>query len=114
MASIEECSEAIAELADRLSRYDSQNRQKKIPDRSLSLHIMDHDVLYEGLLHQGELIEIQVVDPGGPHADIRLSMDSDSLIALTAGELHFAHAWATGRVRIDASLRDLLRLRGLG
>jgi putative sterol carrier protein len=114
MASIEECSESIAELAARLSRYDSGNRQKKIPDRTLSLHIMDHDILYQGCLHQGELVDIEVIEPGGKRADIRISMTSDDLLALTAGQLHFAHAWATGKVRIDASLRDLLRLRSFG
>lgn len=98
----------------RLTSYEPKNKDKKIPDRTLSLHIMDHDVMFEGCLHNGELRDVEVVDPGGPPADIRLSMTSDDLLALTAGELHFAHAWATGRIRLDASLRDLLRLRSLG
>ena len=38
---------------------------------------------------------------------------SDDLVAMTNGDLSFAHAWATGQVRLDASLRDLLRLRSL-
>jgi hypothetical protein len=40
-------------------------------------------------------------------------MNSDDLIELTDKRLHFSHAWATGRLHLDASLRDLLRLRGL-
>ena len=40
-------------------------------------------------------------------------MSSDDLVAMTNRELSFAHAWATGRVRLDASFRDLLRLRAL-
>lgn len=114
MASIEQCSESIAELAERLSSYDPGNRQKKIPDRTLSLYILDHDILYQGCLHKGELVDIEVIEPGGTRADIRISLKSDDLVALTAGDLHFAHAWATGRLRIDASLRDLLRLRNFG
>jgi hypothetical protein len=34
-------------------------------------------------------------------------------VALVAGELNFARAWASGRVRLEAGLRDLLRLEKL-
>jgi len=111
MASIAECTAALDELSTRLGNLDHTSRRDNIPDRSVSLHLMDHDVMFEGALHQGELINIVQVDPGAEPADIRLSMSSDDLIALTKGELHFAHAWATGRLRLDASFRDLLRLR---
>ena len=56
------------------------------------------------------------VVPDGPdvaRADIRLTMTSDDLVALTSGELSFGPAWATGRVKLEAGLRDLLRLRKL-
>ncbi len=114
MASIDQCRGALDELASRLDGWDSPNREKKIPDRTMSLHIMDHDVMFVGRLHRGSLIDIEQVDPESPKADIRLSMSSDDLIALTQGDLSFAHAWASGRVRLDASLRDLLRLRSMG
>ena len=51
--------------------------------------------------------------PSVPKADIRLTMASDDLVALTDGRLQFGPAWATGRVRLEAGLRDLLRLRKL-
>jgi putative sterol carrier protein len=44
---------------------------------------------------------------------VRLTVDSDDLLALCHGEMPFAAAWARGRVRIDASVLDLLRLRTL-
>lgn len=40
-------------------------------------------------------------------------MAGDDLIALVNGELHFARAWAAGRVKLEAGVRDLLRLRKL-
>ena len=46
-----------------------------------------------------------------PKADIRLTMTSDDLVALTDGQLNFGAAWASGRVKLEAGLRDLLRLR---
>ena len=36
-------------------------------------------------------------------------MTSDDLVALVDGTLHVASAWATGRVKIDAGVRDLLQ-----
>ena len=51
--------------------------------------------------------------PGVEKADIRLTMTSDDLIALTDGDLSFAPAWASGRVKLEAGLRDMLRLRSL-
>jgi putative sterol carrier protein len=43
--------------------------------------------------------------------DIRLTMASDDLIAMTDGRLHFGKAWASGKVKLEAGLRDILRLR---
>jgi hypothetical protein len=40
-------------------------------------------------------------------------MTSDDLVALVSGRLSFAPAWATGRVKLEAGLRDLLRLKSL-
>jgi putative sterol carrier protein len=114
MASVEQCRDALAELASRLSTVDAQHREKTIPDRTLSLHLLDLDVMFAGVLHKGELTHIVEADPHAPKADIRLSMSSDDLIALTDRKLSFPHAWATGKVRLDASFRDLLRLRSLG
>ncbi|MGW6554351.1 sterol-binding protein, partial [Streptomyces sp. NPDC055051] len=33
--------------------------------------------------------------------------------AMVGGGLNFAKAWASGRVRLEAGFRDLLRLRSL-
>ena len=46
-------------------------------------------------------------------AKIRLGVASDDLLALVAGELNFASAWASGRVSVKASFGDLLKLRKL-
>ena len=46
-------------------------------------------------------------------AHITVRVRSDDLIALAEGRLGFAGAWASGKVKVDASLTDLLRLRSL-
>lgn len=112
MASVEECRAAIDELARRLDRYDPQVRAKNIPERTVGITLLDLDATFVGRLRDGALVDVEQVD-NGPRPQVRLVMNSDDLIALTNRDLHFAHAWASGRVRLDASLRDLLRLRAL-
>ena len=58
---------------------------------------------------------MRVAVPGLPadKAQIRLTMTGDDLVRLVGGELHFAKAWGSGRVKVQASLRDVLRLRSL-
>jgi Fe-S cluster assembly iron-binding protein IscA len=43
--------------------------------------------------------------------DIRLVVDSDDLVALADGELDFSKAYTSQRIRIQASMTDMLRLR---
>jgi hypothetical protein len=82
-------------------------------DRSLSCRLTDLDQVILGRLGSGAVRDLQVVPdgPDAPRADIRLTMTSDDLVALTDGGLHFGKAWASGRVKLEAGLRDLLRLR---
>lgn len=51
--------------------------------------------------------------PPPDRAQIRLAMTGDDLVAMVDGRLNFAKAWASGRIRLEAGFRDLLRLRTL-
>jgi hypothetical protein len=111
MASVEQCAAAIAELAGRLEEYPHEERRERIPDRTVELTLLDLDVSFVGRLHDGRLVDVELGSL--PKPNIRLTMNSDDLIDLTDKRLRFSHAWATGRLHLDASLRDLLRLRSL-
>src|SRR3712207_861278 len=82
-------------------------------DRGLSCRLTDLQRVVLGRLSAGAIRDLRAVPDGPdvPKADIRLTMTSDDLVALTDGRLSFAPAWATGRVKLEAGLRDLLRLR---
>ncbi|MEU8776023.1 SCP2 sterol-binding domain-containing protein [Streptomyces sp. NPDC048606] len=114
MATTEECREALDRLSDNLRRADGDVRGAAAFDRSLSCHITDLDETFTGRLDGGR-ITVQAVAPGPPRAkaEIRLAMTGDDLVALVAGELKFAKAWASGRVRLEAGFRDLLRLKSM-
>jgi hypothetical protein len=111
MASLEECRLALYELAGRLAEVDPELRRKHTVDRTLSCHISDLQVTFWGTLSENGLEN--VTDEPQPDAQVRLTTTSDDLLALCAGDLAFASAWARGRVRIDASVLDLLKLRSL-
>ncbi|MEV4195155.1 SCP2 sterol-binding domain-containing protein [Streptomyces toxytricini] len=114
MATIDECRAALDRLSDNLARAGGDVRGAAALDRSLSCHVTDLDHTFAGRLEKGR-IRVDGVAAGPPagKADIRLAMTGDDLVALVAGELNFARAWASGRVRLEAGLRDLLRLKKL-
>ena len=53
------------------------------------------------------------VGPGEPPADIRLTADSDEVVSLAEQPMNIARAWMSRKVKIDASMKDLIRLRRL-
>ncbi|MGG8409120.1 sterol-binding protein [Streptomyces sp. 12297] len=114
MATIEQCRDALDKLAGSMTRADGEVRGALALDRSLSCHITDLDTTFRGRLLGGR-IQVDATDPGPPRdkAAIRLAMTGDDLVALVGGELNFAKAWASGRVRLEAGFRDLIRLRTL-
>ncbi|MDJ0386314.1 SCP2 sterol-binding domain-containing protein [Streptomyces sp. G-G2] len=116
MATIEECRGALDKLSGNLARSNGDVRGAAALDRSLSCHMTDLDQTFTGRLEGGR-IEVDEASPApGPpraKAEIRLAMTGDDLLAMVAGELNFAKAWASGRVRLEAGFRDLLRLRAM-
>ncbi|MEU3317226.1 SCP2 sterol-binding domain-containing protein [Streptomyces sp. NPDC048387] len=114
MATIQECRAALDRLSDNLAGADGEVRGAAALDRSLSCHITDLDVTFTGRLDGGR-IRVDSLTPGPPRdkAEIRLAMSGDDLLALVDGRLKFAKAWASGRVRLEAGFRDLLRLKSL-
>ncbi|MEU9998029.1 SCP2 sterol-binding domain-containing protein [Streptomyces sp. NPDC050848] len=114
MATIEECRSALDRLSDNLLRADGEVRSATALDRSLSCHITDLDTTFTGRLTDGRIqVRDTVQGPPPDKAQIRLAMTGDDLVAMVDGELNFAKAWASGRVRLEAGFRDLLKLRSL-
>ena len=111
MASTKECARALRGLSRRLADVDGELRRKHAVDRTISCRITDLDTDFSARVTDGELVDIE--QQPLPDAQIKLTVSSDDLVALTAGELSVTSAWASGRLRIEASLLDMLRLRSL-
>jgi putative sterol carrier protein len=109
MASVEECEQALQRLAGRLQRADGATKGR-IETRSVACRLTDLSVAFAGTLRDGGLHDIARAAES-PNAQITLTMTSDDLLALSDGSLSLSSAWAGGRVRIDAGILDLIRLR---
>jgi hypothetical protein len=111
VATLEECMTAVEGFVATLAAADAARDL----DRSVSCRLTDLGSVVQGRLARGSVKDMAAVpdSPAVPKADIRLTMTSDDLLAMTSGRLSFGPAWATGRVKLEAGLRDMLRLRSL-
>jgi predicted lipid carrier protein YhbT len=114
MATIEECRAALEKLSDNMRNADGDAATAASMDRSVSCRITDLDVTFVGRMTGGRIV-VHDTQHGPPQekAEIRLTMSGDDLVALVNGELNFAKAWGSGRVKLEAGLRDLFQLRKL-
>lgn len=115
MATLTECEAAVGALVDRLAAVDPEVRRKYAIERTVACRIPDLEVWFLATLDDdGAVTDLTWVGPRPhPRAQVRLAASSDDLIALIEGRLQVPTAWATGRLKIDASMFDLLKLRAL-
>ena len=109
MATIDECMTALQGVLGPIA----SSKAAEGLDRSLSCRLTDLNQVVLGRLSSGAVKDMHAVpdEPSVPKADIRLTMTSDDLLAMTNGDLSFGKAWASGRVKLEAGIRDILRLR---
>ena len=112
MATLEQCEQAVAALVDRLAEVDPDLRRKYAVERTVCCRVTDLDIVVLARIDEdGTLAELQTADKGS--AQVKLAASSDDLIALIEGRLGVPTAWATGKLKIDARMLDLLKLRSL-
>jgi hypothetical protein len=113
MATAEECRTALEALAARLSEVDPQKRAAVLADRSLSCTVTDLGVTFTTKLGADGASPVTEAGPGDPPAQVRFSASSDELLAVSGDPKRFVRSWLTGKVKVEASLGDLIRLRKL-
>ncbi|HTJ31662.1 MAG TPA: SCP2 sterol-binding domain-containing protein [Dactylosporangium sp.] len=111
MATVDECRAALQKLAERLASNAAHAREKLDFDRTLACRVTDLDVAFHGRLSGGQIIDL--TDGDDPRAKIKLTSSSDDLVELVNGRLNVMSAWTSGRIKIDAGMMDLLKLRKL-
>ena len=112
MATLEAVEKAVEGLLERLAEVDPDVRRKYAVERTVACRVRDLDIVFLGSFDdEGTLRDLTTADRGD--GQVKLSATSDDLIALIEGRLSVPTAWATGRLKIDASMLDLLKLRSL-
>ncbi|MEV5830848.1 SCP2 sterol-binding domain-containing protein [Spirillospora sp. NPDC052242] len=112
MANDEDCRAALDKIVARLAEVDADRLAEHVVERTISCRVPDLGLAYRTRLHADGLDPVRPDDDPGS-AQVRLTVGSDDLVALADDELNPAKAWATGRLKIEASIGDLLRLRKL-
>lgn len=111
MASIDQVEGILIGLLSRLGEVDETTRAMLPARRTIEASCPDIDLVRHAEWRRGELELLDEVPPRRP--DIRISVHSDDLLAIAAGELAFSRALASNRLRLDASMADLIRLRAV-
>jgi hypothetical protein len=112
MTTAQECQEALQKLAGRLSEMSPDERDNYFGDRSISVTVPDLGVTFVTRLGTGD-DPVREAVPGDPPADIRLTAKSDEVLSLAQSPMNIGRSWVAGRVKIEASMKDLFRLRRL-
>jgi predicted lipid carrier protein YhbT len=108
VATAEQCEEALYTLAARLAESGTSRADF---DRTLSCTVRDLGIIFAGHLAGGRLHDITRTTK--PDAQVRLDVTGDDLLKLVDGSLNVGAAWASGRLKIGAGVRDLIRLRSI-
>lgn len=111
MATEAECEQALRSLVDMLARVPADVRSKYVLERTVSCRVSDLGVTWSARLNDNGIIGLTTGDDG--KAQVRLSVSSDDLVALVEGRQSVPTAFATGKVRVQASPLDMLRLTNL-
>jgi predicted lipid carrier protein YhbT len=113
MATAQECRAALESLTARITQMDAKDRAAHLADRTLSCRVTDLGVTFMTKLGPDGAGEVTEAANGADAAQIRFSARSDDVLAIAADPGTFARAWLTGRLKVEGSVLDLLRLRKL-
>jgi predicted lipid carrier protein YhbT len=111
VATVSEVEAVLADLLGRLGQVDSGTRAVLPNRRTIEARCPDLDLVHHAQWRDGELTILD--DPPARRPDIRITIDSDDLMAIAEGRMSFSRAYAANRIRLEASMTDLLRLRAV-
>ncbi len=108
MPSEQQCAQAFDALADLMQNVDAGTRRKFAMDRTVSCRVPDVGQTWSGRVCEDGLLGVTTGDED--KAQVRFTITSEDLLSLVGGKIPLGVAFATGKLRIQASPLDLLRL----
>ena len=115
MSSIDDCLVGIAKVNERILAKSEEVRRTHIRERSLSVVVPDLATAFDMRLTLHGLVDVshRPLDRPAPKPQVRVTVGSDDLVALAEDRLEPARAVLGRRVRVEAGVGDLLRMRRL-
>ena len=111
MATAEECRQALEDLTGRIAEMDPADRDAYLVERMISCKISDLGVTFLTKLGPNGASPVREANGSEPPAQVRFTAKSDDLVAIASDPASIGRAWLTGRLKVEASIWDLLRLR---
>ena len=111
MATAEECRQALESLTGRILEMDPADRAAYLVDRVISCTVSDLGVTFLTRLGPDGASPVTVANGSDGQAQVKFTTKSDDLLALAENPGSIGRAWLTGRLKVEASIFDLLRLR---
>lgn len=111
MATADACRKALDTLLGRISEMDPAERAANFPERTMSCRVPDLGLLFVTRIGPDGAAPVEEAAPGTPPAQVRFTANSDDLVSIAGDPASFARAWLTGKLKVEASIFDLLRLR---
>ena len=111
MATAEECRQALESLTAQLSEMDPADRAAYLVDRDVSCTVEDLGITFLTHLGPDGAGPVTVANGSDGPAQVRFTAKSDDLVAIADDPSLFIRSWLTGRLKVQASFSDLLRLR---
>lgn len=111
MATAEECRQALESLTGQIQEMDPADRAAYLVDRVISCKVSDLGVTFVTRLGPDGASPVTIANGSDGQAQVKFTTKSDDLIALAENPGSIGRAWLTGRLKVEASIFDLLRLR---
>lgn len=111
LTTMKEVEASIGALVGRLGSLDGGYRAMLPARRTIEARCTDLGLMYHALWRDGQLGKL--LEGPADRADICIHVASTDLASLADGSLAFRDAYVSQRLRIDASVTDLLRLRAI-
>ncbi|WP_285735128.1 SCP2 sterol-binding domain-containing protein [Nocardiopsis sp. ATB16-24] len=113
MSSIDACLAGIEKLNQRILARSEEERRKHIRERSVSVVVPDLATVFEMRLTLNGLVDVthRPDHRPAPRPQVRITVGSDDLVALAEDRLDVAKALLGRRVRVEAGVGDMLRVR---
>ena len=111
MATAEECRQALEDLTGRIAEMDPEDREAHLVDRVISCTVSDLGVTFVTRIGPDGASPVKEANGSEEPVQVRFTAKSDDLIDIASDPGSIARAWLTVRLKVEASIWDILRLR---